>query len=255
MNYCSKTDIGRKRERNEDFCVSAKLSEDAALFVVCDGMGGEAGGAIASKLAAESFVDEVKYQSESRIENGKLYFAEPETEIPMMLDSALANANFEVWQKAQDEPELRRMGTTLVAALVFSSPLRVFTVNIGDSRAYRIIEADAQRITNDHSYVQELVDNGEITLKEAATHKNRNIITRAVGISIRAEGDIKEAEINDGEMLLLCTDGLTGMLSDDEIHGVLTYCEAPLETKLDRLVSLANDAGGDDNITAILVSL
>ena len=255
MNYCSKTDIGRKRERNEDFCIAQRLADDAVLFVVCDGMGGEAGGEIASKLAAESFLEEVKYQSESRIEGGKLCFCEPETEIPMMLDSALANANFEVWQKAQDEPSLRGMGTTLVAALVFTSPLRVFTVNIGDSRAYKMNETDAKRLTKDHSYVQQLLDMGEITQKEAATHKNRNIITRAVGISICAQGDIKEAEVESGDLLLLCTDGLYGMLSDDEMHGVLTYCEAPLETKLDRLVSLANDAGGDENITAILAVL
>ena len=255
MNYCSITDIGRKREKNEDFCASVRLADNAALLVVCDGMGGEAGGEIASSLAAESFVAEVKYQSESRIESGKLYFAEPEIEIPMMLDSALANANFEVWQKAQDEPALRGMGTTLVAALVFSSPLRVFTVNIGDSRAYKINDLTSERLTKDHSYVQQLVDNGEITQKQADTHKNRNIITRAVGISIRAEGDIKEADVKEGDMLLLCTDGLSGMLSDDEMHGVLTYCEAPLQTKLEKLVSLANDAGGDDNITAILAIL
>ena len=253
MNYCAKTDVGRKRETNEDFFAVSRLADNAHIFVVCDGMGGEAGGEIASKLAAESFVSEVVYQCSSKKCGGELFFADPESEIPMMLDSALANANFEVWQKAQDDKELRGMGTTLVAALVLERPLRIFTLNIGDSRIYKIDEETAVRLTKDHSYVQYLVDKGEITQKQAENRSDRNIITRAVGISIRAEGDIAEAELQKGERLLLCTDGLCGMMTDDELAGVVAFRGALIEKKAEQLISLANDAGGDDNITLIII--
>ena len=253
MNYCAKTDVGKKREINEDFFAFSKLADNAHIFVICDGMGGEAGGEIASKLAAESFVQEVTYQCSSRMIGGELFFAAPETEIPMMLDSALANANFEVWQKAQDDKTLHGMGTTLVAALVLLNPLRLFTVNIGDSRIYKINSDTAQRLTKDHSYVQYLIDKGEITPKQAESRTDKNIITRAVGISIRAEGDIAEAKIEKSDRILLCTDGLCGMMTDDEIQGIVSFLDAKLEKKAERLISLANDAGGDDNITLIIV--
>ena len=170
-----------------------------------------------------------------------------------MLDSALANANFEVWQKAQDDKTLHGMGTTLVAALVLLNPLRLFTVNIGDSRIYKINSDTAQRLTKDHSYVQYLIDKGEITPKQAESRTDKNIITRAVGISIRAEGDIAEAKIEKSDRILLCTDGLCGMMTDDEIQGIVSFLDAKLEKKAERLISLANDAGGDDNITLIIV--
>ncbi len=255
MNYCGKTDKGRKREKNEDCFFAYRLANNAVMFAVCDGMGGEAGGEIASSLASESFLSEIKYQTESRLRDGELYFADPETEIPMLLDGALANANYEVWQKAQDNKELRGMGTTLVGALVMESPLRVYTVNIGDSRVYKIDENGIERMTKDHSYVQYLIDKGEITQKQAENRTDKNIITKALGISLRADGDIKQAEFKEGDMMLLCSDGLSSMLTDDEIHGVAAFCGASLETKLERFVSLANDAGGDDNITLILAEL
>ena len=252
MNYCAKTDVGRKRETNEDFFAVSRLADNAHIFVVCDGMGGEAGGEIASRLAAESFTREMVYQCSSRVRDGELFFADPETEIPMLLDESLANANFEVWQKAQDDKSLRGMGTTLVAALVLENPLRLFTVNIGDSRIYKINADTAERLTKDHSYVQYLIDKGEITPKQAESRTDKNIITRALGISIRAEGDIAEAKIEENDRLLLCTDGLCGMMTDDEIQGIVSFLDAKLEKKAERLISLANDAGGEDNITLII---
>lgn len=255
MKYCSKTDVGKKRENNEDRFVCERIADNAVILAVCDGMGGAKGGAVAASVAAESFLAEIKYQVGSRLDGGKLFFADPESEVAMLLDSAVANANYEVWSKAQDDKSLRGMGTTLTAALIFEDSLRVFTVNVGDSRVYRIEENTVQRLTKDHSYVQHLADIGEITQKEADNHPDRNIITRALGISIRAEADIKEAEVNSGDMLLLCSDGLYGMLTDDEIHGVAAFMGASLETKLEKLVSLANDAGGDDNITVVLAEL
>ena len=129
------------------------------------------------------------------------------------------------------------------------------TVNIGDSRVYRVDDSKIERMTKDHSYVQLLVEEGEITQKEADNHPDKNIITKALGISVLAAGDIKLAEAKKGDILLICSDGLSSMLTDDEIHGVASFGGGALETKLDRLVSLANDAGGEDNITVILAEL
>lgn len=255
MKYCGKTDIGKKREKNEDRFSAVRVADNAVMLIVCDGMGGAAGGEIASALACESFISELCYQLEPKIRGGKLSFLEPETEIPMALDSALANANYEVWQKAQNDASLRGMGTTLVGAFVLEEPLSVYTVNMGDSRVYRVQKASIDRVTKDHSYVQMLVDNGEITQKEADSHSHKNIITKAIGISVHPEPDIKEAEFTEGDVILLCSDGLYSMLTDDEIHGVASFGCGTLETKLDRLISLANDAGGDDNVTAILAEL
>ncbi len=254
MNYCSKTDIGRRREQNEDNLAACRLAENAVVLAVFDGMGGQAGGEIASAVAAESFIAEIKYQAESRVMGGKLFFADPESEVPMLLDSAAANANYEIWQRAQEDKALRGMGTTLTAALVFEDEMRAFTVNIGDSRIYKIDAEGARRLTKDHSYVQYLVDSGEITESEAEARNDKNIITRALGISIRVEVDIKEEALATGDKLLLCSDGLYGMLSDDELFGIAAF-DAPLEVRTERLIALANDAGGEDNITAILAEI
>ena len=255
MKYCGKTDIGRKREKNEDCFLIERVADNAAMLIVCDGMGGAAGGEIASAIAAESFITELKYQLETKMNGGNLSFFEPEAEIPMALDSALANANYEVWQRAQADPEFRGMGTTLAGLFILESPLSVYTVNIGDSRVYRVESNRIERLTKDHSYVQLLLDNGEITQKEADSHPNRNVITRALGRSVAGEGDIKKEEISSGDIVLICSDGLYSMLTDDEMQGVASFGVGTLETKLERLVSLANDAGGDDNITVILVEL
>ena len=255
MKYCGKTDKGKKREKNEDRFSAVRIADNAVMLIVCDGMGGAAGGEIASELACESFISELRYQLEPRIHGGKLSFLEPETEIPMALDSALANANYEVWQRAQADAALRGMGTTLVGAFVLEDLISVYTVNMGDSRAYRVQKAVIERVTKDHSYVQMLLDSGEITQKEADARSDKNIITRAIGISVQAQPDIKEAEFFEGDIILLCSDGLCSMLTDDEIHGVASFGCGTLETKLDRLISLANDAGGDDNITVILAEL
>lgn len=255
MNYCGKTDIGRKRECNEDCFRTSTLGENAYLFLVCDGMGGAEGGEIASGCAADAFLREMEEQAASVMRDGKFCPDDPDTEIPMMLDTALANANFQVWEAAQNDKSLQGMGTTLVALFVISDPLRVFTVNIGDSRAYKMDQEGITRLTRDHSYIQYLIDKGEITEKQAESRTDKNIITRAVGISIAPQPDICEAEVEAGNTLLLCSDGLHGMLTDDEIHGVATFAGADAETKCQRLVELANNAGGDDNITVLIVEL
>lgn len=255
MNCFGVTDIGKKREANEDcFCI-ADIATNARLAVVCDGMGGEAGGALASSLAMRSFISEVKLQSEDYIKNGAVSFIDEESDVPMLLDGAVGSANYEVWQKAQDEPELKGMGTTLVAVLILTDPLRVWTVNIGDSRIYRVNGSSIEQMTKDHSYIQYLVDTGAITEKEAEKRTDRNIITRAVGISVQVMADIKQMECKGGDKLLLCSDGLYGMLDAAKIKNTMERNGKTAEENAKELVALANGAGGDDNITAVIVEL
>ena len=255
MTFYGMTDIGRKRENNEDNFEIFKVADNATLLLVCDGMGGEAGGAEASALAIESFISELREQTSGKTVGGKLVLDDPEIDVPMILDNAVYNANFEVWQKSQDVPELHGMGTTLVGAFIMTDPLCVWSVNVGDSRMYLMDEEKIGQMTVDHSYVQHLVDTGVITPAEAEKRTDKNIITRAIGISVQAEPDIKPIGAVDGEIILLCSDGLSGMLTADEIHGVAARPGATAEEKVRKLVSLANDAGGDDNITVVIAEL
>ena len=255
MTFYGMTDVGRKRENNEDKFAIFEVAENATLILVCDGMGGEAGGAEASELAVESFIAEIKEQIRGKTVGGRLVLDDPEADVPMILDNAVCNANFEVWQKSQDVPELHGMGTTLVGAFIMTDPLSVWSVNVGDSRMYLMNEDKIGQMTVDHSYVQYLVDKGEITPAEAEKRTDKNIITRAVGISVQAQPDIKPIGAVEGEILLLCSDGLSGMLTADEIHGVAVRPGVSVEQKVKKLISLANDAGGDDNITVVIAEL
>lgn len=255
MNTFGITDIGRKRVKNEDCFGIYNIAENATLMLICDGMGGEVGGAEASSLAIESFVNEIYNQTEDKIVGGRFVPGDPEADLPIILENAVDSANFEVWQKAQDTPELKGMGTTLVGAFVMTDPLRVWSVNVGDSRMYLMDSENVKQVTKDHSYVQYLVDIGKITPEQAEHRSDKNIITRAIGISVQITADIKPIAAEKNEFILLCSDGLSGMLTADEIHGIATRPEAALEKKAVQLVSLANDMGGDDNITVIIAEL
>ncbi len=252
MNFYGLTDIGKKRAENEDSYGIFRIADNAFLILVCDGMGGEAGGAEASALAQRSFAEEVVLQTEDYISGAVLRFPDIDNDVPMVLDGAAGTANFEVWQRAQDEPALKGMGTTLVGAFIMTSPRRIWSVNIGDSRLYRVSETEIEQLTRDHSYIQYLLDTGAITKAEAEHRTDRNIITRAVGISVGVQTDIAEVKLKKGDLLLLCSDGLSGMLTADEIQGVAGLSGISLEEKAEKLVALANDAGGDDNITVLL---
>lgn len=255
MNTFGITDIGRKRQNNEDCFGIYRIAENATLLIVCDGMGGEVGGAEASSLALESFVGEIYNQIEDKLVADRFLPDDPEADLPIILENAVGSANFEVWQKAQDTPELKGMGTTLVGAFIMTEPIRVWSVNVGDSRMYLMDSENVRQVTKDHSYVQHLVDIGQITPEEAERRTDRNIITRAIGISVQVDSDIKPVAAEKDEYILLCSDGLSGMLTADEIHGIAARPEATLEKKAVQLVSLANDMGGDDNITVIIAEL
>ncbi|MBQ8005410.1 MAG: Stp1/IreP family PP2C-type Ser/Thr phosphatase [Clostridia bacterium] len=250
MIYFGKTDIGKLRKGNQDNFGIYEIAENALLLAVCDGMGGAAGGEEASRLALEAFYGEIKAVCEPRIEEGRL--CREGIDLHILLANAAECANKAVYARASEDPALRGMGTTLVAMLIIDSVAH--SINIGDSRMYRISEGKIKQITHDHSYVQYLVDMGRITPEEAKNSTNRNIITRAVGTEQDTQPDIENIDIEDGggeTFFLLCSDGLTSVVSDDEIASVISG-SGSLEEKVNLLIEKANQGGGPDNITVVL---
>jgi PPM family protein phosphatase len=230
------SDRGRKRTSNED---SFGLSADLGAYFVCDGMGGAAGGEIASALAVEQVIDALA--NLAKLED--LPMADAATE-------AVAIANAAIFSRAQRNPRLNGMGTTLVGLLARDN--RVCIVNVGDSRCYRLRGDRFEQLTDDHSLVEEQVRLGRMTPAEAAVSQYRNIITRALGTQSSVTPDVIEIDADAGDLFLLCSDGLTRELTDDLIHSLLSL-DLGLEGLCTRLVHAAKKAGGHDNITCILV--
>lgn len=238
MNVSGKTHQGMVRSNNQDtFLTILRDAQHQALLIVCDGMGGAKAGNIASTVAAHAFADRLDELSEEGIPDVRA------------VRVAVDYANHAVFQQSISDPELEGMGTTLVAALI--QERRTVLVNVGDSRAYRIRGDDITQLTRDHSYVQELFRQGKLTAEEVRCHPNRNLITRAVGVDEFVESDVFEGELAPTDLLLLCSDGLTGMLEDQEIV-TLVNASHSLDEAVDRLVEAACDHGGSDNITVIL---
>lgn len=260
MFFYGMTDIGRKRATNQDNFLTRRFCDNVALFVLCDGMGGTNGGNIASSLATTTFADYIENAVSERIdEDGTLTFDPSFAPMDLMYDAALA-ANSAIFKRSRENSELSNMGTTLVSALIINS--KMYIANIGDSRLYSCAKGKLEQLTHDHSYVQMLVDMQKITKEEAATNPGRNILTRAVGTESRVEADVTVYDLPKNEVcFLLCSDGLYNFLSEERICEII---EAPTEgdeddfeeelcTKTKRLIDCANDGGGGDNITAILI--
>ena len=241
MKSFSATDKGKTREINQDFIYSGDEPVGVLpnLYIVADGMGGYNAGDFASRCSVESFVAQVEKN-------------EQPTVISTMTE-ALNVANSTVLQHAKENDEFSGMGTTFVAATVF--PDRAYVMNVGDSRLY-ILGNDIKQITVDHSYVEEMIRKGEIQRKDARIHPKKNVITRAVGVEESIEADFYEIETEeDSRFILLCTDGLTNMVEDDEIfHTVMKHADKPQEA-VTKLVKKANENGGKDNISIIIISL
>ncbi len=235
------TDKGKTREINQDYiyCSNEQVGILPNLYIVADGMGGYNAGDFASRCCVESFVECVQKK-------------EQVTVISTMTE-ALNHANRTVLQHARENEEFSGMGTTFVAATVLSD--RTYVMNVGDSRLY-LVGDEMKQITVDHSYVEEMVRKGELQRKDARVHPKKNVITRAVGVTDEVEADFYEIETEeDARFLLICTDGLTNMIEDTEIrHIIMKYAENPQEA-LQMLVKKANEYGGKDNISVIIVSM
>lgn len=241
MDIYGSTDKGRVRENNQDTFRIGTLSKTAVYAVVCDGMGGVAGGNIASAIAADMVENRIKEQYRENM---------PETSVLNMLESAVDAANVQVYDKALSEPDLMGMGTTLVCTIVDGNS--AYVVHVGDSRLYHLTQTELLQITTDHSVVQEMIEKGQLTEAQAKEHPRKHFITRAVGVDVHVRSDFDILTISDGDKLLLCTDGLTNMLDDSTIERLLRTENG--EILLSTLIELANQAGGNDNITAVIVA-
>ena len=243
MKAWGMTDVGRVRENNEDaFKIEISSDGKAALAVVCDGMGGARAGQIASQMATEVFCDKI-------IEEGGFDLTGKKAEA--LMKEAVELANHEIFAKSHEDDNFAGMGTTLVAAMCKNS--KVTIVNVGDSRAYFIDSEGISRITRDHSLVEDMVERGTITELEANVHPNKNVITRAVGTEREICADFYTKELHKGEYLLLCSDGLSNLVNEQEmLYEVL--CDGKSEEVPARLCEIANSRGGYDNITAVLIT-
>lgn len=240
MKIYGLTDKGIVRENNQDFFATEKLSENVAFAVVCDGMGGANAGNVASKTAVETICAYVKKSYRESLTGMAL---------ENMLRGALQTANSEVFQVAKRNKEYSGMGTTVVLAFVDNQTGYVF--HVGDSRAYLFENNELRQLTVDHSMVQTLVDSGEITVDQAKVHPKKNIITRALGINSEVVVDLDVFDLNTNTALLLCTDGLTNFVGEDVIKTELTNIN---DTIVQRLILCANNNGGADNITAVVIT-
>lgn len=237
------THIGKVRKNNED-CIFVPSQKNSVqnLYIVADGMGGYNAGEVASRVAVESFVKYIrKEQQENEV-----------SDILDLLKRATLIANRAVYNKSVRDKKCSEMGTTLVATAIYNN--KIYIAYAGDSRAYLFKKGKLIPLTMDHSLVMELISKGEITEDEAWCHPKRNVITRAIGIAPNVEVDCSVEEILDGDLVMLCTDGLSGMLTDKEMEHILRKSDN-LEDRLNRLVDSANEKGGKDNISVILIDI
>ena len=235
------TDKGAIRTQNQDGYYLDVPSEHLAVGVVCDGMGGAKAGNIASLIAVETFVDTLQSMQPS-----------DEAGPPAVLSQAAATANSAVFRRACADPDCRGMGTTMVAVLIVENV--AYLLNIGDSRAYHINEGGITRVTRDHSVVEDMVARGDITPEEARTHPRKNLITRALGAEEQIRADLYEKQLVHGDYLLLCSDGLSNVVTDQEILYEVIHGGEAAEC-CQRLLDITLSRGAPDNVTAVLFQI
>lgn len=233
------SDIGKVRETNQDCFKIEKLSENTGFAIVCDGMGGAKAGNIASNLAAEVISDYLKRSLNASMSS---------TQIETILRSAVYSANTAVYEASQKNENFKGMGTTVV--LMYTDGSCIYIVHVGDSRAYSYNNNKITQITVDHSMVQSMVDNGQLTPDEAKIHPSKNVITRALGVGADVNADLDFVDVYEEQIILLCSDGLSNFATVDEICEQLNNFD---DTVAKRLVNIANNNGGGDNVTAVVV--
>lgn len=241
MEIGVKTDVGRIRGNNQDaYYISPK--GDYPLFIIADGMGGHKAGEIASKMAIEIISDNLK--------NLLTKLTVEDKDVKDIIENSILQANDKIYKKSMENEKFSGMGTTVTLACAINE--KIFIGHAGDSRAYLLRNGTLSQMTEDHSLVEELIRNGSISKEEAKHHPQRNIITRAVGTSQEIKADLVVESKRKDDILLLCTDGLTNMLDDDEIRDSLLINE-DIQKACEELVKLSNDKGGFDNITILAV--
>jgi protein phosphatase len=234
------TDIGKKRSINQDyvFCEDNPIGHLPNLYIVADGMGGHNAGDYASRFCVEFFTQ---------------YIINSDQASPIaLIEEAITNTNEKLYAKSKQEEEYEGMGTTFVVATIYDNTM--YVANIGDSRLY-VISKEMKQITEDHSLVQAMVRTGELDRDEAKLHPNKNIITRALGTNKIAQPDFFEVELGEGDIVLMCSDGLTNMLDDETIERIIRENADDPKTVTETLVMQANQNGGKDNIAVIIVKV
>ncbi len=239
MKIVARTDTGIVRNNNQDSYSAFEL-ENAVIAVVCDGMGGAAEGALASSCAVREIKDYIKE---------RYYCGMTDLSIKSLLVSAVENANRVVYNLSRTDESYMGMGTTAVVAIVLDS--YVYIAHVGDSRAYKKSDGILNQLTKDHSIIQNMIENGEISAEEAAGHPDKHIITRALGVDSSVKVDFCQEPFEESDILILCSDGLTNFVSSEDI--IILTDDGCYYDYADRLVNLANKNGGRDNITVIFV--
>jgi serine/threonine protein phosphatase PrpC len=241
------TDVGRKRNHNED---SFLIDEELSLFVVADGMGGHAGGGTASRIAVETIDRELRRSRDGGDNPFKGETNLQDSPLPEFLRNAVERACIEIFKAAQDDPRLNGMGTTVISLLVRGN--HALFAHVGDSRAYLVRGDLIQQISEDHSLVNEQIKAGMITPEEAKHSRYKNIITRSVGFEEEVQVDVMGLLTENNDHFILCSDGLANLVEDKEIREIVLSC-TDLKDAPKRLIEMANECGGDDNITVIVV--
>ena len=241
------TDTGKVREHNED-AIGSDI--DSGLLVLADGMGGYNAGEVASSIAVKTVLELVHdgVKRERRVTAADAESGHSRQSI--VLRDAITRANKIIYQTSKSQPQCEGMGTTIVAALFYDN--RVSIAHVGDSRMYRLRENKFEQVTQDHSLLQELVDRGFYSQEEAMRSLNRNYVTRALGIEPSVEVEVHEHEVRTGDLYVLCSDGLSDMVEDDDIHLTISTFNANLDMVGKQLIQLSNDNGGRDNISILM---
>jgi PPM family protein phosphatase len=249
LEIASHTDPGMVRTNNEDSIASIP---DKGLVVLADGMGGYNAGEVASGMATTVLTTELR----QLLEDHTPYAVDPQSgqkAAVKMLQQQIAKANTTIYQASQSQPQYAGMGTTLVVALFYDN--KVMVAHIGDSRLYRMRGNEFSQVSKDHSLLQEQIDAGMLTKAQAKLSSNKNLVTRAMGIDPAVEAEIHEYETRPGDVYLLCSDGLSDMVSDEDISMTLQALHANLNLAAHQLVQMANDNGGRDNVSVILIKI
>ena len=236
----AKSDIGKSRDINQDYYYISKSLDDVQLYILADGMGGYKGGEIASQMATTCV--------KNYIENNFKQIQKDKDSLIQLVGSSIEYANMVIYEKSKENEELAGMGTTLEICLIYNN--KVYIGHVGDSRIYRVRKEFMRKLTQDHSYVQKLVKDGKITKEEAKFHPKKNMLMKAIGCSAFVEPDVAVKGFLKDDTLVMTSDGLTNMVEQEKIFNVV---KGNIEIAPERLIKLANDNGGIDNITVIVI--
>ena len=246
LNFVGQTDTGRVREHNEDTIAS---DVDVGLLVLADGMGGYNAGEVASGIAVKTITNLVR-EGLAREDLGSIDRSTGLTRPSIVLRDAITRANKIIYQTARSQAECEGMGTTVVAALFYDNKISI--AHVGDSRLYRQRGSAIAQVTMDHSLLQELVDRGFYSPEEAQRAANKNYVTRALGVEPQVEVEVQEHPVDKGDVYILCSDGLSDMVEDEDIRLTISTFGANLDTVAKQLIQLANENGGRDNVSVVL---